>query len=425
MADLCLTSPYRRPPTSHETTQPPQRTSLKRAGDPVPFDLRNNITGNVRRPTAEEFDAIRAVFPTCTGYKICSPILILQCPIPPETTPLTVGGLPTVFVPDMRQYDSLGGLLGNPQLRLDGSNFKIADNEYPTFTQMEAIFQVFTSRFPNIVRIAWRYTNLVVTLSSSTAFTSHQYPGRVGDIPVAYTWPGRFKPQSRQGLILPSQTTGGDNSNYRELGLCPGVKVVGRARATSSGVVVANNHARRLTLAEQGFQDTDNVYHPDLEDDLNIADIGLRFPLIDVALATLAPSISYTNKVYFTANPPKKLVPTEFVEEYVGTHTWFEAEGFTTGRVHMLYMGPAVGYPEVSNYVYNSCVLRTYGLEYFGPEVGEVKEGLCGAPVVHEFTDDDNLNGIVLGFIWSRSDRDLIVAAVDELLDAGWQISDE
>ena len=42
--------------------------------------------------------------------------------------------LPAVFVPDMRDYDDLGGVLGNPmidQIRLPGSNYKATANQYP------------------------------------------------------------------------------------------------------------------------------------------------------------------------------------------------------------------------------------------------------------------------------------------------------
>jgi hypothetical protein len=34
-------------------------------------------------------------------------------------------------------------------------------------------------------------------------------------------------------------------------------------------------------------------------------------------------------------------------------------------------------------------LLKEYQLEFFGPEVGDAPEGLCGAPVVHEKTDDE------------------------------------
>src|SRR5271170_2012793 len=118
MRNLTLSSPYRQPPallhrpatpTSQlvkpilnaiSATHPPIVTAefdVRKADDPMPFSLRNPSTGKVRRPTTEEFLQITSHFPQCTGYKIFSPIIILQCPEPPTTTPLTVGGVPAIF----------------------------------------------------------------------------------------------------------------------------------------------------------------------------------------------------------------------------------------------------------------------------------------------------------------------------------------
>ena len=105
--------------------------------------------------------------------------------------------------------------------------------------------------------------------------------------------------------------------------------------------------------------------------------------------------------------------------------TWFEAEGFTSGLVHLFYSGPAVGYttPRVGDAHILTGTQRTrqYVFNYLGPGVGEAQEGLRGAPVVHEDTDDEELHGVVLGFIWLTSERDIIVAAADDLVEDGWE----
>ena len=64
---------------------------------------------------------------------------------------------------------------------------------------------------------------------------------------------------------------------------------------------------------------------------------------------------------------------------------------------------------------------RQYVLDYLGPDVGEVQGGLRGAPVVHEDTDDEELQGVVLGFISLTSERDIVVAAADDLVEDGWK----
>ena len=59
-----------------------------------------------------------------------------------------------------------------------------------------------------------------------------------------------------------------------------------------------------------------------------------------------------------------------------------------------------------------------YTFTYFGPDALGVRPGLCGAPVVHEKSDDE-CNGAVPGFVWLNEGRDCIVAASDELVEAG------
>jgi hypothetical protein len=50
---------------------------------------------------------------------------------------------------------------------------------------------------------------------------------------------------------------------------------------------------------------------------------------IDLALATLAPDVIYTNGEYFDAPTSRKLVPEAHVEEYDRVFSYYGAEGFT------------------------------------------------------------------------------------------------
>jgi hypothetical protein len=223
-------------------------------------------------------------------------------------------------------------------------------------------------------------------------------------------------------LITPS-TTQEDQTDYREVGLSPGVKVVGKSLATSSGVLIENAAGvQRLTLADHGFLNTE-VYHPDTFESYQLGRIDFRFPLIDVALCQLTPPIKYANHTYFEANPPQRLVTTEFIDQNVKTISWFEAEGMFCGLVSLLYGGPAIGYPNLPPYTEEANLLQDYTLTYFGPDAVGVRPGLCGAPVVHEKLDDNKCDGAVIGFVWLNDGRDCIVAALDELVECGWRLS--
>lgn len=127
--------------------------------------------------------------------------------------------------------------------------------------------------------------------------------------------------------------------------------------------------------------------------------------------------------LYFTTNPPQRLVTTEFVDQNVTTALWFEAEGMSCGLVSLLYSGPAIGYPILPPYIEEANLLQDYTFTYFGPDVLGVRPGLCGAPVVLEKSDDDECDSAVIGFVRLNQGRDCIVAALDELIEHGWRLS--
>ena len=180
LRNLTLSSPYRRPqdsslfrPTTPPTPTPqyssPQVVSqaqtinpsapivvapfdIRKPDDPMPFSLRNMTNGMVRCPTSEEFQHIKTKFPQCTGYKISGPVFVLQCPQPPDTTPLTVAGLPAVFVSDMREFDDLRGLSGNPRLDdIGGTAFYVEEYHYPSFALLESAFKKLRQSLPNVL----------------------------------------------------------------------------------------------------------------------------------------------------------------------------------------------------------------------------------------------------------------------------------
>ena len=278
--NLVLSSPYRHPPLYRPTTsttpssQPvkpilnvdsathppivPAEFGVRKPDDPMTFSLQDASTGKVQRPSKQEFLDIRTKFPTCTGYKICAPIFILQCPEPPATTPLTVGGLPAIFVPHLRDY-GLAGIPGNPKLPdLGGQDFFVPESRYPSFKLVEDALQLLQGIYPNIVRLQYKYAYWMVTICLSY-FDSDNYPGKFGQRAVMYTWQGEAK-QHTHPRLAPHDGISGDVTDYRPLGLSPGVKVTGQNIATSSGVLLQNGKLQRLSLAAHGFEDTDEVF---------------------------------------------------------------------------------------------------------------------------------------------------------------------
>jgi hypothetical protein len=259
--------------------------SLRKLDDPVPFDLRDAITGKVRSPTSNEWKLILSVFPECTGYRIADPILVLQFPTPPKWTPTTVGVLPTVYIRDMRLYNHISGTPRNRKLEDFGGDFAIEDGRLPTFETLERAFKLFASHVQNITTLRYRHNHWVVGVSQS--FDPQQMPGTFGRRLVTYTSGDVQTQYSRPQLSTPNNGQF-DQTDYRAFGLSPGVKVVGLSMATTSGVLVKNEDGRRrLTLANRGFHDTCEVHHPDIFPDFRLGSVVERYPLLDIALADI------------------------------------------------------------------------------------------------------------------------------------------
>lgn len=91
-------------------------------------------------------------FPPCTTSKISGPVLVLQCPELPSLTALTIGGLPVVFVPDVRMMIMLAA---SPEIntRIQGREYHLNGNSYPTFAPVESSFLQVRDLFPNIAKV--------------------------------------------------------------------------------------------------------------------------------------------------------------------------------------------------------------------------------------------------------------------------------
>lgn len=95
----------------------------------------------------------------------------------------------------------------------------------------------------------------------------------------------------------------------------------------------------------------------------------------------------------------------------------------TYGLVPLLYNGPAIGYTNIFASPQDAHLIKEYVFDYFGPDAIGVRPDLCGAPVVHEKSQNEELDGLVLGFVSSKSGRDCIVESLDEVIDSGWDLA--
>ena len=204
-----------------------------------------------------------------------------------------------------------------------------------------------------------------------------------------------------------------DDTDYLPMGLCPGVKVCGMEKSGSSGLLLRNEFTGQvaLSVACHGWDRNDNlICHPHPNS-------------TDLAMATLAPGVIYTNGKYFDAPIPRKLVTEAHVEEHDTLFSYYGADGFTTGLCWL----QLVGFRNIDDSVRvghcgaaNSYIMRETRASASGSNLA--KEGICGAPLVHQENDDINMSNMCTGFFWKYEGTNAIIPTLDYLIDQGWQI---
>lgn len=197
----------------------------------------------------------------------------------------------------------------------------------------------------------------------------------------------------------------------------PGTLYENASRATSAGVRLRNslNHREVITVANHGFLFSDEVYHPSEEDGDRVGDVVGRRPELDIALVKLTPSETskFSNRVYFQAEPPKRLVSGDDVEQGL----WAEVDGMSSGLVSLLCEGVQrykperpPGHPKISMSDWQSFHIT----QIFGAVNDRMVDGMCGAPIVGCET------GHVLGFFHLGSGCHARCATLDDLIAEGW-----
>ena len=397
--------------------------NLRKPDDPFQFTLMDADTGHVRRPTEDELAEFRRVFPQFRGYRISRPYLILEVSSRPDFAPVTVAGLATIYTERMYTFSEVWGKLGNPAEQDFGTTeFSVPENTYPPFHVVDKALLLFQKHINGVVSLRFHLRYWVVELND--AFDVRLLPGKFARRPVRYI-PHSTSSNARQRLCTPGPRAT-DETDYRMFGLAPGVKVAGESMSSSAGVLVEHPDGRkRLTLANRGFYDTSDCYHPDSLPSFYLGRIEERYAFNDIALCDIVPTITFSNRSYFTANPPTKFLDAYTLERYVTSESWFEVEGLTTGRVFLLYSGPGSKLRNFQTEFGDTHVFdHQLVLDWFGPE-NMVRGGICGAPVVHQPAPGFVMDGATVGFYFWDDGRHAIVPTLDRFIDEGWRLSQQ
>ncbi|KAL4778644.1 hypothetical protein BJX76DRAFT_366068 [Aspergillus varians] len=123
------------------------------------------------------------------------------------------------------------------------------------------------------------------------------------------------------------------------------------------------------------------------------------------------------------AVPPRKLIWSDNVEIKQGR--WCSVDGMASGlmflRIHAMRYLPAQRLPGVV--LPMTTFHAEYVFEYVGPEGDQIRDGVCGAPIVIDGDTEDG-GGDVVGFfqLGAQGSPWAIAPCLDDLVDRGWAI---
>ena len=183
-----------------------------------------------------------------------------------------------------------------------------------------------------------------------------------------------------------------------------------------AGILIQKGAERRLTLANHGFEDSDEVFHPDPTSGRRIGQIRLRLPIQDLAFAEIYSSITFDKQRYFEAPHPQRLVSHTAIQ----AGDWFECDSMSTGRIDLCARSLGAWNPKKNSQPikisYQNWRIDLH-FSAFGVLGANVQDGVCGAPVVDQ-------NGRVAGMVRSVDDAGLFAstASMDLLIEDGWAV---
>jgi len=374
--------------------------------------------------TQSEWESIRVAFPDATSLMYHYPYFIIIGQIPPSD-PISIKGLIVEFYERREQYSLMPGHWGIPVLPDPLPRVPWSLRIIPTPSELKAMTRELESALGiHIVTLSFYLAKFVIEVEENE-FDLRHLPGIVAGH-HAYWGPRGlwgFTEHASPRKITPDPDTGiEDDSEY--IPINPGVKVSGKERSTSCGVVIqnVNNGNLRLTVAFHGWSqgpEDRSVCHGNRE----IAEITEYHPSSDWGLCTMFDDVEWTNKNYFGAPIPTHFISSHELTQKVHPQSFFVCDGFTTGTMYLNFVGLQVGnFLEFgSEYAYLCRRLRASKDEYtMVPSLGA-----CGAPLVHiEDKDEGSLSNAVAGFMWKSNSYTTLIKAVDGLMEAGWIIVD-
>ena len=407
----------------------------RHVADDAPFTLWDSTKSDFRTPTDAEWTWISERYRS-SNVVFEFPDIIITTDVPPhQPIPLTVAGCLARFIPPdvtLQSVLPLGHFIPYGSADRDIFPFQLPKFRFPTLDQRSIIVDALQEEL-NVRAVHFVPPLIVVELSVTDGrkYERKTLPGKAGGLNIMYRhreesfW-SEARRASYARLITPTATAN-DSTDYlytEPFKLSPGVCVSSAACArgtawlsTSAGILIQRGAERRLTLANHGFQHSDEVFHPDPTSGRRIGQIRLHLPPHDLAFAELDPLITFDNHRYFEAPNPQRLVDHSAIQ----AGDWFECDGMSTGRIDLCARSLGALHPNKDLHPRLKIPYRNWEIDLrfsaFGILGANVQDGVCGAPLV-------DTNGRVAGMCRSVDDTGMFAstASMDLLIREGWAV---
>lgn len=409
----------------------------RHAFDDAPFSLWDDEVEEFREPSNAEIEWICARY-QAVAVHVDLPDIIITTSQPPSPIPLTVACALARFLPQDLHLPTLPAGSLRPYgttKRDDVLSYSLPKFEIPSHQQSIEVIESFSPEV-HIRAVHFIPPQIIVELdpTGGRTYDTKSLPATAGGLPILYHegveeyWKG-VSQKAYKRLITPTELVT-DVSDYlfnhpHELspGVCLSSAYLSRNGAitlqwltTSAGVLVQKGGTRLMTSSDHGFPASEEVYHPS-PTGRRIGQIAQRFPASDIALVQLDPSISFSNRRYFAAPIPLRLISIEEIR----AGDWFEVDGMSTGRVDLCARGRSWYNPTPTGSISLRVAYKAWRVEtafsLFGTIGAQVKEGMRGAPIVDE---DGRVGALLMGVdeagMWAHT------PALDFLKSSGWSV---
>ena len=421
--------PDKRPPEESPTIASTSVIATTHLSDIIilPRDLKKPVPPQSEITiTADDFAAVNSRFPGATRLRYVYPYFIIAG-VPPPKEPISIKGLITEFWNNIEDFQYSPGHPGNPQLQDPVRPFPYNPRRFNTFEELQTLATTLEAALEIQVREITTYFHLLIIHVAAPYYDLSLLPGIVGQrttkwIIFGTAWGGMHGIVER---VNDPKSSTGDDTDYLQYGLSPGMKVCGQTRATSSGALLQNEAGEQVvTVAAHGWPavDDNNVFHPYISQ--RIGRIIKRFRREeDWAFCRLDPGIAYTNRTYFEAPHPTHLLAAGPLQQNLHEASFVAADGFTTGLCWFSVVGIDFvnNIPGLQTSTQWATIVRK--LRACENEVGLSVPGICGAPVVHQEDDSPVVGNACLGFLSMFDGTNGFVPVVDGLIKEGWDIA--